>query len=107
MINQQNLVHWINSALLTTVLLVLVFKPLGHDFPTVYDVKNQKHPLLKEKMLPVFAIEGTVDISGGVEITGNPSVEISSLSQPLDVNVTSPVKVEPQDWEGLPVKIQR
>lgn len=101
----QGIVHWINSALLASILCVLLFKP--DKFLSLYDAQKEIHPIKRSKMIPAVAVYNSVDVSGSVEVTRMPSVEISPLSQPLEVTVEKPVKVEPEDWKGLPVRIER
>ena len=102
----QNFVHWVNSTLLICIFAVVVFtRP--RNATTIYELKNEKDQIKREKMIPVISVCGTTKISGSVAVVDMPAVEIDPISFPIEVKVEDSVKVEPEDFNGLPVRIQR
>ena len=64
-------------------------------------------PILeRDKFVPVVAVINTVSVVGTVNLDSGTSVDISNLS-PIKTEIVGSVKVEPEDWQGLPVRIEK
>ena len=77
-----------NTVLLVLILGVLIFSAM-------------RKPAAVALVEPV-KIAGVVDVKGKVEV-----LDISSLGQPIRVKVEQPIRVMPDDVEGMPMRMKK